>query len=72
MTATLEIPAPVTETDDDDFSHIYCCDPDWSLCGRDISGLNDIGSGPDPVDCVVCDAMDGRPCGRAGCIYVYH
>lgn len=27
-----------TELSDDDIDHIYCCNPDLALCGKDVTG----------------------------------
>ncbi|WP_406153155.1 hypothetical protein OG217_05535 [Streptomyces sp. NBC_01023] len=33
-------------------AHTYCCEPDWSLCGVDLSDLATSGNGDQ--ECVVC------------------
>jgi hypothetical protein len=67
------LPSPGgTSHDAEEFSHAYCCDPDRSLCGLDISCLTDLGEvppGDDEEMCPVCDAAAaiGGPCGVPGC-----
>jgi hypothetical protein len=73
MTMTLTAPAaPVTSSSEDGLDHIYCCDPNVSLCGADISEEDDLG----PVDideldnpCPKCEAIENldEPCGVQGC-----
>lgn len=29
------------EAHDDDIDHVYCCDPNTSICGKDISDLDE-------------------------------
>lgn len=54
---------------DDELDHIYCCDPDRALCGRDISGVEEEECEEwscDDHPCVVCEDLEGRPCERCG------
>lgn len=53
---------------DDELDHVYCCDPDRSLCGRDLAGWDEWnGEASDDADlCVVCVNLAGRPCERCG------
>lgn len=52
---------------DDNESHLYCCDPDRSLCGERLTGsfLDD----DDPVECTRCEDIDSAdaPCGAPLC-----
>lgn len=41
------------------------CDPDWSLCGLDISDEPFI-EGAVPNPCVVCADLEEHPCHRCG------
>jgi hypothetical protein len=72
--ATVLAPDPVT-TDGDDgpaITHFYCgCDRDLSLCGKDISDLDDHGQAwwvvdADEQTCVVCWELVREPCERCG------
>ncbi|WP_433225542.1 hypothetical protein [Actinomadura formosensis] len=64
-------PAPLPDTappgrGDDDVEHLYCCDPDRSLCGLDISGHEDHTDEPESEEvCPWCKALEalGLPCG---------
>lgn len=64
--ATLPDTAP-PDDDDDDVEHIFCCDPDRSLCGVDISDdvehNEDCDCGTPP--CPWCEALEklNLPCG---------
>ena len=63
------MPAP-TDIDtgmDDELDHWYCCDPDRSLCGRDISDLEECEEWScDDHPCVVCEDLVDLPCERCG------
>lgn len=53
---------------DNPFKHYYCCDPDVALCGADISGEEeDVGDDDLEQLCPMCEVLDDRPCGAAGC-----
>lgn len=53
MTAIAIADAPTRQrADDDDLSHVYCCDPDTALCGADLSNTPEDESVE--TDCVVC------------------
>lgn len=58
---------PAQSDGDGDVDHLYCCDPDLSLCGLDIAGL-EFGCGDDsqPV-CPTCRAARSDPCGDPAC-----
>ncbi len=47
--STARLAAPVG-----DVVQLYCCDPDVSHCGLDISGHPFTEDAPDEDDCVVC------------------
>jgi hypothetical protein len=61
------LPAPVVpDQDDDDLTHLFCCNPDRSLCGLDCADWEYLG----PVElttgtCAMCvlEWQDGQPCG---------
>lgn len=40
----------------DEVTHVYCCDPDRSLCGLDLTGTGP--ARPGEQDCVVCADLD--------------
>ena len=50
---------------DPDDNHLYCCAPDVSLCGLDISESDELDFA-DEECCIVCRALEGSPCGP-GC-----
>jgi len=61
--------SPYRPTDGgDDLNHLYCCDPDWSLCGRDISDLDEH-EVSDADLCVVCRELEDvdAPCRVPSC-----
>ncbi len=72
MTALAPLPdtAPPDAAGDDEGDHLYCCDPDRSLCGLDISDYSDRTGEPleDGDVCPWCEAVYrlGGPCGP-GC-----
>jgi hypothetical protein len=35
---------------------VHCCDPDWSLCGLDLTGVGP--AKPGEQECVVCVDLD--------------
>jgi hypothetical protein len=43
-----------------DLNHIYCCSPDVSLCGLDISQHPEVDTDDDM--CVVCEDLEDGPC----------
>lgn len=49
---------------EDELEHWYCCDPNWSLCGRD---LTDVPVAPfEEASCVVCEDLVDSICPRCG------
>ena len=44
-----------------DLNHIYCCDPDRSLCGVDLSAVTE-GWDPRIGDCAMCEVLVCSPC----------
>ncbi|MFI6448340.1 hypothetical protein [Kitasatospora sp. NPDC050543] len=60
-------PAPVSGLAQD-LSHVYCCIPNRSICGLDISNL--ALDNFDTADCVVCAAVEdtSEPCSPT-CLY---
>lgn len=49
----------------DGLDHWYCCDPDVSFCGRDISETPDVAF--DVASCVVCESLaDTYVCSECG------
>lgn len=70
MTAvTLPQPAPPMGPTDEDVIHLWCCDPDRSLCGIELT--DDVTGDVPPGDeiCVVCRVIHDSdlPCGAQGC-----
>ncbi|WP_101791098.1 hypothetical protein [Nonomuraea indica] len=63
--ATLPAVAPGRPKADPDDDHLYCCNPDLSLCGMDISDSPERDF-PDHECCLVCLALEDTPCGP-GC-----
>ena len=69
MTVLLDRPetdtAPPGDDGDDGFNHIYCCDENLAMCGKDLTGVREVDpeTDPDPV-CVACEAawLAGFPC----------
>jgi hypothetical protein len=55
MTTHLERQSDRISARDDDLDHWYCCDPNVSFCGRDISEIPDVPF--DVASCVVCESM---------------
>ena len=49
----------------DDLHHIYCCNPDNSLCGTNISTYDHIEE-PEDANCVVCLDLEEQPCPTCG------
>lgn len=64
--STLDRPT-AERLDDDDIggTHLFCCDPDRSLCGLDMTGWESTGQEND-TDCAVCADLSEQPC-RPGC-----
>jgi len=56
-TCTLPTPTCALLPAGDDLSHYYCCDPDLSLCGLDLSRVPE-SRPPLPNLCRVCEALD--------------
>lgn len=54
-------PAPL----DPKLTHLFCCDPDLSLCGLDLS-LTPYGMSPGEEQCVVCVDLEDAVCPRCG------
>lgn len=50
---------------DPDENHLYCCNPDVSLCGLDITDTNEQDFA-DEECCPICRDLSGLPC-RPGC-----
>lgn len=51
--------------DDDDLEHYYCeCNPDFGLCGIDMTDFPDHTNIETPLedDCVVCIDLIDKPC----------
>jgi len=48
---------PYASTDDNASYHYWCCDEDVSLCGLDISEIEE-GIGEGETLCIVCDDLD--------------
>lgn len=48
-----------------DVDHLYCCDPDLSLCGEDISGEVEVDVDTGNV-CPLCDVLNAYACPRCG------
>jgi len=61
---TLPVASTNKVSPDDAVDHIYCCDVNESLCGLDISDLQEVSVLPNL--CVVCDDLYGRSCERCG------
>jgi hypothetical protein len=58
---TLTLPSPVAvpevsdgDGDGDGLVHVYCCDPERSLCGLDLTDHAETGSWKAEDECVVC------------------
>lgn len=65
-TATLAVAAPRRSAASSDLDHLYCCDPDLSLCGLDIADLDELEDFPDEDLCIVCRELGELPCERCG------
>lgn len=58
MTATVELPAArESRTAGANETHVYCCDPDLSLCGIDLSRHTEVGDNVE-ITCVVCAELN--------------
>lgn len=67
---TATLPAPATPAaDEGDWAHSWCCDPDLSLCGVDISDHEEAPLTSLDEVCPACIAafQIGGPCAFAGC-----
>jgi len=69
VTAPLTLPGTTTTGGDDDFGHLWCCDPNEALCGADLSDTPDAADGEwDEEDvcplCVLENDFECRRCGR--------
>ncbi len=67
---TATLPAPATpDVDSRDPHHAWCCNPDLSLCGLDISHLEEITDCSLDEICPTCLAAleIGGPCGAPDC-----
>ncbi len=53
MTAPLVLTDPTAE-DDDDITHLYCCDENRAWCGADITDTVVTTGGADSDDCALC------------------
>lgn len=65
-TATLPQPDLAPPDEDDDLTHLFCCDETRSPCGIDVSDFEDVGvvdAAPDV--CAMCELEwdEGAPCG---------
>jgi hypothetical protein len=70
VTAVLARPvAELTGEHDDDRVHIYCCDKDLSLCGKDVTDEPEMPDTPDEECCAVCVGKQGLPCASPDCGY---
>lgn len=61
-------PSTTTNNDDDgDILHYYCCNPDRAVCGKDLTGTEDVDEIRDDDQlCVVCEELFEVPCKRCG------
>lgn len=68
MIGVLERPVaePVSAAADDE-THLYCCDPDRSRCGKDITDEPEVSGVPDEECCPLCVIWQGAPCGDPLC-----
>jgi hypothetical protein len=69
-TLTLErdlaaVPAPVN-AGGLDLTHVVCCDENRALCGKDVTDT-EWTDGDGEVTCVICDDLEGAPCGEPDC-----
>lgn len=61
MTTPAETVAYRTEGSNDAIIHVWCCDPDLALCGKDVSAEPEVPDGFG-IDCVVCIDLEDQPC----------
>lgn len=59
-------PTAVSLDDDDDFTHMVCCDPNVALCGADVTTAQVVDASPAEDECIVCVDLDRLPCPRCG------
>lgn len=61
-------PAPTIPSTDDDATHLFCCDPDRSWCGVDISDDPEVPDADESDDCALCLLAEGsyEACPPAG------
>lgn len=72
MSTALPTRPELVESDADDgdnLDHYFCCDPDISCCGLDISGVEDAGDDDLEDLCEECDMRFGTDCGDSRCPY---
>lgn len=54
-----------TSTNDDGLDHWYCCDPNWSLCGKDLTDWEQDDS-MEEATCIVCEELSWQQCPDCG------
>lgn len=64
MTITMNRPVEVKKPKDIEACHLYCCNEDLALCGKDIS-THKHDPNYDNI-CVVCLDLEDVPCSRCG------
>lgn len=68
MTTALDLAPTKGSTDDgDELDHLFCCDEDVALCGSDLTGTEFGEVVSEESLCLVCNDLEGQPCGAAGC-----
>lgn len=65
-TATSPMPSPTKATDDDELTHIFCCDVDRALCLSDISDATFTLDSDGKLECIVCIELEEKPCEVCG------
>lgn len=67
ITETMPAPTRAHSAAGEDPTHLYCCDPDRSLCGETLTGQ--FMTDDDPTDCIRCEIIDAAqaPCGVPLC-----
>lgn len=67
MTATTTHldPSPTNTDDGPDISHIYCHNPNRSLCGEGLTNMEE-SDGTKEQHCVVCVDLEKQPCKKCG------